>query len=100
VADESDDRIADLPKIELHLHLEGAIRRQTLQEFARRFDPSSAVGDPAWARRAFQYTDLSHFVMTARSIVNSCLRGPEDYERIAYELFTDLADQHVRYAEG
>lgn len=99
VMDDLQRQIAELPKVELHLHLEGAVRLQTLRELALRSDPSSPVGDPAWAQSAFHYTDLSHFVSTARSIWNAWFRGPEDYERIACELFVDLADQNIRYAE-
>ncbi len=92
-------RIADLPKVELHLHLEGAIRLQTLRELALRSDKSSPIGDPEWARTAFQYKNLSHFIVIMHSILDACLRTPDDYERIAYELLVDLADQNVRYVE-
>ena len=89
-------RIALLPKVELHLHLEGAIRYSTYCELAE------AAGGPAeapWKRPDFRFAGLPEFVSMARSALRPCLQTPDHYERLAYELFLDLARQNVLYVE-
>ena len=92
-----DPSIARIPKVELHLHLEGAIRKSTIQELAGQ--PDTAVSINNVSDESFKYQNLAHFVATMQKLINSCLRRPEDYQRVSYELFTDLAAQNVRYAE-
>lgn len=89
-------RIDLLPKIELHIHLEGAIRRETAFDMARRhgkpLSPDSLPDNP-------EFEDLTDFVIKVRHVLSRCLITLEDYGRAAVELFQDLADQNVRYAE-
>ena len=88
-----------LPKVELHLHLEGAIRPRTVEELAHRFDPSFRLADWEWTRPGFRYADLGDFVSTMRRMLNMALAEIGDYARVAYELLHDLADENVVYAE-
>ena len=92
---QTDIDIAGLPKIELHLHLEGALRLETVRELALR----NRAEDPAGAFAPGGYQDLPGFVDASGRVLDACLRVPADYERIAYELCEDLARQNVRYAE-
>jgi len=55
-----------LPKVELHLHLEGGIRHGTVEELAHRFDPSFRIADWEWSLPGFRYADLTDFVTTMR----------------------------------
>jgi adenosine deaminase len=88
-----------LPKVEPHLHLEGAIRPSTVEELARRFDPSFRLADWEWTRPGFRYADLADFVATMRGVLNMALERTDDYARAMYELLHDLADENVVYAE-
>ncbi|MBT3268873.1 adenosine deaminase [Candidatus Poribacteria bacterium] len=88
-----------LPKIELHVHLEGAIRPSTVEELAHRFDASFRIADWEWTRPGFRYDDLSDFVATMRRMLNMALNEVDDYARSTHELLHDLADENVRYAE-
>lgn len=86
------------PKVELHVHLEGAIRPATLLELARRNRVDLPADTVEGLRRWFDYRDFAHFVeifVTA----TSCLCTAEDYELIAYEFGAEMARQNVRYAE-
>jgi adenosine deaminase len=82
-----------LPKAHLHVHLESTIRWATLREFA---DVSGVPvpahdGPPVFAGfRAF----ADH-----NSLIRDCLRGPEDFRRVAVEYCADEAAQGTRYAE-
>src|SRR6266700_2280598 len=86
------------PKAELHVHLEGAIRPETLLTLAKRNNISLPVTTLEEARAWFTYRDFPHFVEIFFAI-SRCLKTYEDYELIAYEFGVEMARQHVRYAE-
>src|SRR6202050_1773292 len=87
--------IDNLPKAELHLHLEGAIRSQTATQLAARHGVSLTPEDIA-AR--YNYSDFRGFLETFKW-VTSFLRGPEDYALITRNLAEELWEQNVVYAE-
>lgn len=89
---------ARVPKVELHLHLEGAIPHETLWELVRKYgDPS--VPDLAALRRRFEYRDFPHFLDTW-VWKNGFLREYEDFTLIARAVAEDLRRQRIRYAEA
>ena len=85
-----------LPKAELHLHLEGTIKPETLLELSRRHDnePLTIEG----ARSLYQYENFLGFLMSFKAVTER-LRGPEDYELITYNMIRELAAQGVVHAE-
>ena len=87
--------IDNLPKAELHLHLEGAILPSTAIELAARHGVTLTPQDVA-AR--YSYTDFRGFLETFKW-VTSFLRGPEDYALITRNLAEELVKQNVVYAE-
>ena len=90
--------IADLPKAELHLHLEGAVEPRVLQELARRNRLSSADWQLEDFERIYRYTDFLGF-LKAFKFVSEHLKTPADYRQITYQLVENLARQKVSYAE-
>ena len=80
--------LADLPKAELHVHLEGAIRPATMEEFLTR----SALP----VSRAF--SDLNSFVDLYGRVWATITR-PGDYARIVREYCEDAVRVGIRYAE-
>jgi aminodeoxyfutalosine deaminase len=93
--------IGRLPKTELHVHLEGSIRPQTLEELAaRRPSLRSKVADWIAERRreSYCYGSFQRFLV-AFGLVSLLLEGPEDYALIAIRLLEWLRKQNVRYAE-
>src|ERR1700689_5754874 len=87
--------IDNLPKAELHLHLEGAILPQTAIELAARHGVALTPEDVA-AR--YNYSDFRGFLETFKW-VTSFLRDPEDYALITRNLAQELVEQNVVYAE-
>ena len=88
-----------LPKVELHLHLEGSLRPETVRELASRYEPDSPLGRPGWQDGYWSFSDLAGFVVELGRVIRACARAPEDYYQIAHDCFEDLAAQKVRYAE-
>src|SRR5215475_10801052 len=86
-----DDFLLELPKAELHLHLEGSIEPETLHEL----DPATPVDE---FRALYEYADFDGF-LRAFGAVGKRLRTPEDYAVIVRRLLQTLERQNVRYAE-
>jgi len=87
--------IRRLPKVELHCHVEGAARADTIAELARANGVALPVDDP---NELFAFTDLNHFLGIYDVICRS-LRTSDDFHRIAYEALEDGAAAGVRYRE-
>jgi len=87
-----------IPKVELHIHLEGSIRPVTLLQLARCNEVSLPAQDEEGLRDFYRFRDFAHFIEVYVAITG-CLRTPDDYHLIAYEFGSDCARQHVRYAE-
>jgi adenosine deaminase len=88
-----------MPKVELHVHLEGSIRPATLLRLAERNSIKLPVRDVDELQGFYRFRDFAHFVEIYETIIN-CLRTPDDYRLIAYEFGSDCARQHIRYAEA
>jgi adenosine deaminase len=88
--------VCALPKIELHLHLEGAIRPETVRELSLERLGWSGPLPHGWEQRYYTYTDFPGFLA---QLTPRFPGSPEEYERIALECAEDLAAQEVVYAE-
>jgi len=86
------------PKVELHVHLEGAIQPPTLLELARRNHIPLPADTIDGVRRWFTYRDFPHFAEIYLTITR-CLKTVDDYELIVHECGAAMARQNVRYAE-
>src|SRR6266404_5056371 len=93
--------IARLPKVELHLHLEGSVRPETLRELVRskgRLHQETEDWIEKRTRTNFQYQDSREF-LEAFKLVTLLLETPQDYARVTARLCESLAEQNVKYAE-
>ncbi len=87
--------IRQLPKAELHLHLEGAVDPATLLELRKRHKESTTLAE---TEALYRYTDFPSFLMAFKE-VSAHLRGPEDYEFVTYRLMQQLKEENVLHAE-
>lgn len=85
-----------LPKAELHLHLEGTIKPETLVELSRRHDAVPLTLETAEA--LYRYENFLGFLMSFKAVTER-LKGPDDYELITYNMIRELAAQGVVHAE-
>ncbi len=90
--------IGGLPKVELHLHLEGAIPLPALWKLVQKYGGDADVTDPGALAEKFRYRDFPHFIETWQW-KNGFLREYEDFTWIAQAVAIDLAEQNIRYAE-
>jgi adenosine deaminase len=87
-----------IPKVELHLHLEGAIPLDALWELMQKYGGDPSVPTRQSLLDKFQYRDFPHFIQTW-VWKNGFLREYDDFTLIAKAVAGDLARQNIRYAE-
>jgi adenosine deaminase len=87
-----------LPKVELHVHLEGAIPHGALFDLIRKYGGDPSVPDAEALAKRFVYKDFAQFV-EAWSWKNRFLREYEDFAHIAELAARDMAGQNIRYVE-
>jgi adenosine deaminase len=87
------------PRIELHLHLEGAIPYPALWELIQKYGGDPSVPDPKALLRRFAYKDFPHFIETW-IWKNQFLREYQDFSFIAEQVARDLMSQNILYVEA
>ncbi len=93
--------IQSLPKLELHLHLEGAVRPETLLELSHNKQGlREKVNEWIATRRGqqYRYGNFRGF-LDAFKIVSLLIETPQDYALATTRLMEWLAAQNVRYTE-
>ncbi len=91
-------RVRKMPKVELHLHLEGAFTLETLLRLIRKHEPSSSIHSTDDLQARLTYTDFSGFI-DAWNWKNSFFRSGKDFELLAYHTLESLSRQNVLYVE-
>jgi adenosine deaminase len=92
------DWLERLPKVELHLHLEGAIPHPALWELIRKYGGDPRVSGPADLPAQFRYRDFPEFI-EKWVWKQGFLREYDDFELISRAVAADLARQRIWYAE-
>jgi adenosine deaminase len=95
---ELDEFIVRMPKVELHLHLEGSITPAALLDIAQRNGVEIPARDEAGVAQLFDYRNFHEF-LTVFMVLARAMRYGRDFEQVAYALGEHLHSQHVRYAE-
>jgi len=91
--------VATIPKVELHLHVEGAIPFETLLRLIHKKEPGSPIKTLEDLQEKFRYTDFPHFLEIWRW-KDSFITDEGDFEEIAYQVLRDLSTQNVKYVEA
>src|SRR5499426_1037272 len=93
-----DTFIRRMPKVELHVHLEGSIQPETLLLLAERNGVTLPATTADGLRQWYKFTDFPHFVEIYLTI-SSCIRSSEDVEFIAREFLRGQAAQRILHSE-
>ena len=94
----TDDRLSSLPKVELHVHLEGSLRPATVLALARKNDVDIGCSTEEELAGRYRFRDFMHFIELFRAGL-AVIQTPEDYVTVADALTDELAAQNVRHAE-
>lgn len=87
-----------MPKIELHVHLKGSIRPETLLTLAERNDVALPVKSMEKLQKWYQFSNFTPFIEIYFAICN-CIRTPDDFELIAAEFLKHQSEQNIKYSE-
>jgi adenosine deaminase len=90
-----------LPKIELHRHLEGSLRFETIQEIVHQADLDLPRGEALRALVQFrpgQPLSLTNLLAKFR-VLRALYRSPEIIQRVVQEAIADAAADHIHYLE-
>jgi aminodeoxyfutalosine deaminase len=88
-----------VPKIELHVHLEGSIRPATLLDIAVRNGEKLPADTIEGLREFYRFRDFKHFIEVWIATTN-CLRTVEDFRQITVDYAAEAASFGAVYVEG
>jgi aminodeoxyfutalosine deaminase len=83
------------PKIELHVHLEGTVRPDTLREIARRNDYAL----PDELESLYRFRDFAHFI-EVWILTTNALRTEADFRQVVVDYAREAAVHGAVYLEG
>lgn len=98
----TEELLRALPKSDLHCHLDGSLRLQTILELAEQQKvklPASDVDGLARAIHMGEHCGSLEEYLVAFDVTLSVLQTYESLYRAAYELAVDAASENVRYLE-
>jgi adenosine deaminase len=93
--------VGRLPKAELHVHLDGSLRAETMIDLARRARVALPSMDPGELRRFMLVDDARNLedYLHRFDLTIGLLQTLDAIERVAYEMVEDAARDHLRYME-
>ena len=97
-----DPKYNALPKTEIHVHLEGAIRTSTIIDLARQHNlPLPSFDVPTLNSHVKVYEQLHSLgaVLEAFAIAQNSIASVDAVERIAWEMFEDSHAQNIKLLE-
>lgn len=92
------EHLTRMPKAELHLHMEGAIKPGTLLLLAERNQIKLPFTSPDQISSLLGYRNFKDFIRTFLMFVG-CLRQPGDFSDVIYRIGAEMSRQNIRYAE-
>ena len=90
--------IEEMPKTELHLHLEGAIPLETLYELIQIGSEDQLIQSIDDLEKKLTYTDFAHFI-DVWTWMTTFIKEERNFEEIAYQVLRNLSEQNVKYVE-
>jgi adenosine deaminase len=98
MADGMDGFLRGIPKVELHVHVEGSLEPELMFDLARRNGVRLAYGSVDEVRRAFEFTDLQAFLDIYYAGARVLVTEPDFYD-LTWAYLMRVAGQNVRHVE-
>ena len=92
------DFIKAMPKVELHVHLQGATQPETWLELAERNKLKLPADTIEGMREWFVFTDFPHFIQIYMAVCGT-VRSADDVEYMARRFLAGQAEQNIQYTE-
>jgi adenosine deaminase len=92
------DFIRAMPKVELHVHLEGSTQPEAVLHLAQKHGISLPADTVEGIREWYTFRDFPHFIEVYLKI-SECIRTVEDIEWLGREFLKGQAAQNIRYTE-
>jgi aminodeoxyfutalosine deaminase len=87
------------PKIELHVHLEGTVRPETLLDIARRNDYPLPYTTVEELRGLYEFRDFTHFI-EVWILTTNALRTSDDFRQVVVDYAAEASAHGAVYIEG
>ena len=87
------------PKIELHVHLEGTVRPETLLEIARRNDYALPADTAEGLASLYDYRDFAHFI-EIWILTTNALQKRDDFRQVVVDYANEAAGYGAVYLEA
>jgi len=92
-------RLQRMPKVEIHVHLEGATDAETVYQMALGNQVTLPVASlEAW-KSFYKFRDFDHFIEVYLT-ASQCMQTPEDYALMAEQFLKQQSIQNIRYSEA
>ena len=88
-----------MPKVELHVHLEGSIRPETVLKLSERNKVELLANTVEGLKDWYRFRDFPHFVQIYVA-VSKCIKTPDDIELITREFLEGQAAQNILHTEA
>ncbi len=88
-----------IPKVELHVHIEGAVSPETYYTLAEKNKIKLPFDTLAKWKESFMFKDFSHFINVYETAI-SCIKTVEDISRIIENFYYHQSKQNIVYSEA
>ncbi|MGY5854895.1 MAG: adenosine deaminase [Candidatus Thorarchaeota archaeon] len=93
------EAICAIPKVELHVHIVGSIRPETLLSIIETDGIKAPYTSTEQIAKRFEYTDFLNFIIAYMEIVDYIV-DERHFEQITYEMLENCAENNVHYVEA
>ncbi|WP_242072652.1 adenosine deaminase family protein [Microcoleus sp. FACHB-68] len=91
--------LSEMPKAELHIHLEGSPRWSSIREALHRHTNLNLPDFPPFYAPGFRFTKFAEFQDCFRRYIHPWLATPSGYAEVIRDVMDSLIQQKIRYAE-
>ncbi len=99
ISAELERRLWEMPKVEIHVHLEGATDAATVWELAQRNKVKLPAATLEEWQAMYEFRDFDHFIEIYLQ-ATECMQTPDDFAFMVDRFLANQAQQNVRYCEA